>query len=574
MAFTPTDEQRAIIYGDLQPQCVIACAGSGKTATAVRRMLEIRKQRASDRGFIALLSYSNVAVDTFRQEYAALASATPGISTRVLIATVDSFISTNILLPHASRVMGCSRQPFLVHGSEAFLGNFKVFNGNHGVGIEHLRVSLDENFSLSYSETSIEGQVKEVKSADAEKAIHKLGKTGAYTHDLARYWALRTLAQQERLVEILARRYPFLLVDEGQDVGTMHGVLIDLMREAGSTVSLIGDPNQAIFEFAGADGSFLRNYRQVQGAKELLLSENRRSVGHIVAVANGIAGTESKAIRGNPERKHGAFFLAYNKNNLDKLVETFASILKANGYSETEAAILCRGNALLKQLSGGGDSAGLGATEKFALAAIHRDTHGDIAAAFEFAVEGVLRLLTDPPSTTRRDILSASADPTAKALRRLVWEFLKFPEKGLPSSGLSAKERWHPMLKGRVLALLEAIEKSTTLGRLKSWANNLTVRKLGDAPLCQVELVNEDSSLIRARTVHQVKGEGIGAVLYVAKKSDLDNLLAGPSTEEGRIGYVAITRARDLLIIGIPGDTPQPIVESLKQNGFRSWGDA
>lgn len=570
MGFSPTNEQRAIIDGDLQPQCVVACAGSGKTATAVRRMLEIRKRLGNDRGYIALLSYSNIAVDTFRKEYAALASIAPGVSRRVLISTVDSFITTHILLPHAARVMDCSRQPFLVHGGEPFLNSFKVFNGTHNVGIEHLRVSFNNN-KFVYAESALYGSRKPVNPCDAENAIRKLGRTGAYTHDLARYWSLQTLAQQERLIEILARRFPYVLVDEAQDIGSMHGTLLEVLQEAGSTVSLIGDPNQAIYEFADADGSFLRDFQQIPRAIGLPLTENRRSVKQIVSVANAISAIESKVIREVPDRKHGAYFLLYDNNNLVQLVETFASILKANNYAKSEAAILCRGSALVDRLSGEGGDTGQGATERFALATINRDRQCDIASAFKFALEGVLRLLASPPDTLRRDVLGASTEPTARVLRRLLWGFLKYSDTGLPCCSLPAKTKWHPALKSRIPPFLDALEKSTSLKRSDSWGHNLTVKKLSDTPLWQEDLIAQDFTGIRTQTIHQVKGEGINAVLYVAKKSDIDSLLSGPSSEEGRIGYVAITRARDLLILGIPNTIPQSTLANLKAINFLPW---
>jgi superfamily I DNA/RNA helicase len=73
MTYTATKEQQDILDADLVPLKVIACAGSGKTATAVRRLVEVRRRMGQSRGYAVLLSYSNVAVDTFRSEYAAVA---------------------------------------------------------------------------------------------------------------------------------------------------------------------------------------------------------------------------------------------------------------------------------------------------------------------------------------------------------------------------------------------------------------------------------------------------------------------------------------------------------------------
>src|ERR1700712_4581444 len=126
--FEPTSEQRAIIDADLLSLAVVACPGSGKTTTAGRRLAEIRKRLASSRGYVALLSYSNVAVDTFRDEYRLLTGRT-GEDDRVVFHTVDSFIATYLLRPHGARIMRCTRTPFLVQGGEAFLANYAVGEG-------------------------------------------------------------------------------------------------------------------------------------------------------------------------------------------------------------------------------------------------------------------------------------------------------------------------------------------------------------------------------------------------------------------------------------------------------------
>ena len=571
MGFVATPEQSAIIEAGLVSQQVIACAGSGKTATAVRRLQELRRRLGPARGYVALLSYSNVAVDTFRDEYDNLAKAQPLSSTRVAISTVDSFITSNILLPHAARTMECNRQPFLVRGGEPFLNGFKVFNGEHNVDIGFLHVSLDDKGQLAFSESSRNGPRRPVAPNEARKAIHRLGKTGAYTYELGRYWALLSLVNQDRLLQILSCRYPYILVDEAQDVGSMHGALLSALQETGSKVSLIGDPNQSIFEFADADGEFLRGYAPEKACLVQPLTENRRSVKPVVHVANQLAGTDSKAIREAPQRKHGAFYLRYKTGELEKLLATFSVILAAGGYDKSEAAVLCRGNSLVDRLTGGSEDVGRGATKRFACAAIARDRAGDIAAAFEFAVDGVLRVLNEPPGTLKQDAMKGSAEPQAKTFRRLVWQFLRQADAGLPPARLDAKTQWLPKLKEGVPPLLDALEKQCGLARLPTWRNNVTAAEVGEGPLLRKDLAEGDISGLSIRTVHMAKGESIAAVLYVARTTDVNSLLGGPGTEEGRIGYVAITRACDLLLLAVPATAPAVTVNALQDKGFKAW---
>lgn len=54
-------------------------------------------------------------------------------------------------------------------------------------------------------------------------------------------------------------------------------------------------------------------------------------------------------------------------------------------------------------------------------------------------------------------------------------------------------------------------------------------------------------------------------------KNDLDATIAGIGDEEGRIGFVAVTRAKELLVIGILSNTGKDVVDVLVQRGFAEW---
>ena len=60
-----SEEQLNIVNAPLASLSVIACAGSGKTVTAVHRLAKIRSDLRGRRPWVALLSFSNIAVETF-----------------------------------------------------------------------------------------------------------------------------------------------------------------------------------------------------------------------------------------------------------------------------------------------------------------------------------------------------------------------------------------------------------------------------------------------------------------------------------------------------------------------------
>lgn len=53
-------------------------------------------------------------------------------------------------------------------------------------------------------------------------------------------------------------------------------------------------------------------------------------------------------------------------------------------------------------------------------------------------------------------------------------------------------------------------------------------------------------------------------MLYVAKKPHVRALLGGTGTEEGRIGYVALTRAKDIFVLAVPETCPKEFEPELQ----------
>ena len=125
------------------------------------------------------------------------------------------------------------------------------------------------------------------------------------------------------------------------------------------------------------------------------------------------------------------------------------------------------------------------------------------------------------------------------------------------------------MLK-RVKLLLEAIERGHGLAPVDRLGHKLAKKGLTSAPfIASIDAHTADSQRVRVDTVHQVKGESLDAVLYLTTRAHADALLAGVHSEDGRIGYVAVTRARDLFWLGIPESALPKLRTRLVSHGFR-----
>jgi superfamily I DNA/RNA helicase len=570
-----TPEQQDVVDAPMVPLCVIACAGSGKTKTAVHRLVRMRRNLGEARGRVALLSFSNVAVDTFRKAYGDLASSLPSTAgrSRVEIDTLDGFITTNIIRPHGHRTMESPRAPFLVTGNESFLEGFKFPTSTFPQPITALKLAFVNGAEFFYY--SFNDQVEQVATAIAYRLITKLGRTGAYTHELGRYWTYRVLKERPELLTALARRYPYILIDEAQDIGSMHQAVLELLIGAGSCVTLIGDPNQGIFDFAGADGNFLSGYHQRAGVKQYSLKKNFRSAPSIVDLANGLCGRNDVAERSTPSEPHGAFFTSYKKDQYPQLITAFQSAMSVAGADIKRSAILCRANGLAQTLRGDQTPAGQGLVKAFAAAAVLRDRRKEFLKAFQRVAVAVVALLDNAPHGLVSQITQPLSDPVDRELRKTIWAFTRDADIGLPSSSLVADTHWHPLLLARVKVLLAILEARFGLKPTDNIGRKLAKTALPNSPLSKSEdLADSDATALRVDTVHKAKGESLDAVLYMTTREHAKALLDGVTTDVGRIGYVAATRARNLLWVAVPSSALKELRQMLLTKGFKEMGAA
>ena len=383
------------------------------------------------------------------------------------------------------------------------------------------------------------------------------------------FWSLLTLACQPEILRVIANRYPQIIVDEAQDVGELHQGILELLIDQGVNVTLIGDPNQSIYEFAGATGEFIDIFNSNPENNSLDLSTNYRSIPEILDVANAISGRTDKAVQTSDNDNHGAYYKVYDPKMTGKLVELFESKVRQSSLSVTNSAVLFRGNSGIDKISVESKFIGQGKTKLLALAAIHRG-NSEYQKAFKLLVSCIVGLLDNTPDNLVSMLLSSSRYPEIRGMCQHIWLFLRSMDDGLPSAFLKGSCTWHPLVKERLIKLLDTIEEKYGYSKVSNIGNKLSKKGLTEEPLMlDPELALGEKLTIRLDTVHQAKGESLDSVLYVASKSHIDELLNGVTTEVGRIGYVAVTRAKKLFVLGVPKSAVKELEPKLQGIGLR-----
>ena len=87
------------------------------------------------------------------------------------------------------------------------------------------------------------------------------------------------------------KQFDYILVDEAQDCNESEWILLDILAEKNNNLFVVGDPDQAIYEWRGARPDLFVNYIS---DKIFLLEKNYRSTPNILDVANSIIKNNSK----------------------------------------------------------------------------------------------------------------------------------------------------------------------------------------------------------------------------------------------------------------------------------------
>lgn len=153
------------------------------------------------------------------------------------------------------------------------------------------------------------------------------------------------------VLEEYRRKFRYIMVDEYQDTNKAQYELIYLLAKEHRNLCVVGDDDQSIYQFRGAD---LRNILEFESdypdAKVIKLEENYRSVGNILKAANAVIknnlGRKDKTMRtSNPEGDKIRIYRAFSDSDEGTFVSKETERLVRDGRNHSEFAVLYRTNA-------------------------------------------------------------------------------------------------------------------------------------------------------------------------------------------------------------------------------------
>jgi DNA helicase-2/ATP-dependent DNA helicase PcrA len=243
------------------PLLILAGPGTGKTRTLTRRIAFLIGERGVPPEACLALTFTRRAAVEMRERLAVLLPAQAG---RLMITTFHG-LGLTILREHAGRA---GLDPGFAVADEK----------------TRLTVAVAEAGSMAAGRRLLAEAARDPGAADEFARL--LASRGLVDFDGLITLPLAMLRQDPALAATLAARWQSITVDEYQDTDAAQYALLRLLAGDGSGLAAIGDPDQAIYGFRGADvGFFLSFGRDFPGARTVTLTRNYRSSPVIVAGA-------------------------------------------------------------------------------------------------------------------------------------------------------------------------------------------------------------------------------------------------------------------------------------------------
>ena len=300
-------EQQAAVSHVEGPLLLLAGAGSGKTRVITHRIAHLVEAHRVPGPCILAVTFTNKAADEMRQRVQQLLG---GLSSREspLVSTFHSF-SVRLLRRDGARLADLRRgftPKFTIYDEDDQLALIKsIFKG----------AGLDEKFMqyravcswISHKKSRKESP-QDVYGGSTDDRTERLAslyqqyedrllQANALDFDDLLLESVRLLAHDTDLRRQYNRRFEFVMIDEYQDTNRSQYELMRLLTEARKNVAVVGDEDQSIYSWRGADIRNILDFeRDFPNARVIRLEQNYRSTKNILDAASAV-------VANNLERK-------------------------------------------------------------------------------------------------------------------------------------------------------------------------------------------------------------------------------------------------------------------------------
>ncbi len=594
------NEQRQAVLKTEGPVCVLAGAGSGKTKVLTTRVYHLIRSGVAPENILAV-TFTNKASREMRERVAKML----GREIRSFAFSPDLPLITTfhglgrILLEGYGKALGLPRHLTIFDRDDSKRVIKKLLEET---GVDPKIISPGLILSI-ISKAKGDGEDRgSFAQKEGEKSFpsrtakniwplydEALRKEKAVDFDDLLSLSVRLLEEKEEVRGLVQNRFQFIHIDEYQDTNNIQARLARLIAEPQDNVFVVGDADQLVYGWRGANIEHILTFNEVyKNATRLFLNHNYRSTKTIVDAANAVIEKNKKRIpkEARTENEEGTpitLFIAQNAEAEAKEVAKKIKILQQQGVALDAMAVLMRTNFQSRAFEEAFLSQNIPYTllgTKFlerkevkdmiawltlALSPLRETAY---ARAVQFPARGIGKVTLGKIIAGRRDELKPGEKNKVLAFENILKELHELAQNTKPSeliahvvkkSGMEealkkeGEEGLERLLNIRELAALSSrFDEAPGLDGLSAFLAEVALS--GDQD--EIDRTEEKQERVMMMTVHAAKGLEFEAVFVVGLEEGLfPHEQVGESErdeeEERRLFYVALTRAKKHVFLSL-----------------------
>ncbi len=561
-----------------------ACPGSGKTeVVALKAAYEIRKWNRT--GGMAFLTFTNEAAKVIEDRVNEINNNLKSIFPH-FIGTLHSFIHGYISQPYGYKVIeyeGKSDKTIRVIEDKVegeWLNNYKVRGKALPQPIRANQILINpvsdeitirergESFTLNqyYNKKNFQKNITQCREyfkdpnyfeecffkTKCKEAKKKFFEDGFATFDDMLYIAYLVLINNTQIAENISKRFNTIFIDECQDLSETEIGIIRILMENGAKIHLIGDLNQAIYEYKNATPEITKEFIEDKNFNSMRLSICFRCNQSIVNTFQNLI--KGKEIKGNQNNKleKSCIFVDYKDIDNNKLINWYNQYCNRQLGRDSKRKILVRAKKFKKELLGSEEQ------EKIPSIICDWNTNNLILKneALKLFGREICRQIGEKYIGNQYGCPETIDNILAwkKFLASILNESKPLVELNTTYAKWYAEVRkiLKPIIERNYKNYLIRYDKEDHSKQIKA----VSFRTPNDKSEKDIQLLSpKKSQFDNVQTIHSVKGQTFDSIMLVSndrkgKKlgESMEEWLTDPQSEYVRMAYVASSRPKELLV--------------------------
>jgi DNA helicase II / ATP-dependent DNA helicase PcrA len=300
------EQQREAVLATEGPLLILAGAGSGKTRVIAHRIAYLIAEKKVPSWNILAVTFTNKAADEMRQRVQRLLR-TQERGDLPLVSTFHS-LCVRILRQDIEKLNDKYTRRFTIYDQDDQIRLMKQAIRDLGYDEKYIApratqsaISSAKNRGEDPTAFAARAEYQDERRAVMAKVYEmyeaRLHGNNALDFDDLLIKAVRLLRDVDEVREKYNNKFRYILVDEYQDTNSLQFALISLITQKSQNIAVVGDEDQSIYKWRGADISNILNFeKHFPKTKTIRLEQNYRSTQTILDVAGAV-------VKNNLERK-------------------------------------------------------------------------------------------------------------------------------------------------------------------------------------------------------------------------------------------------------------------------------